>query len=47
MASVEVSNVRKSFGSLEVIHGVSIGVEDGEFVILSGRRDAASRRFCA
>ena len=36
MASVEVSNVRKSFGSLEVIHGVSIGVEDGEFVILVG-----------
>ena len=36
MASVEVSNVRKSFGSLEVIHGVSIHVEDGEFVILVG-----------
>jgi len=36
MASVEVSNVRKSFGALEVIHGVSIGVEDGEFVILVG-----------
>jgi multiple sugar transport system ATP-binding protein len=28
--------VRKSFGSLEVIHGVSIDVEDGEFVILVG-----------
>ncbi|HWG06194.1 MAG TPA: sn-glycerol-3-phosphate ABC transporter ATP-binding protein UgpC [Beijerinckiaceae bacterium] len=36
MASVEVSNVRKSFGSFEVIHGVSISVEDGEFVILVG-----------
>jgi len=36
MASVEVSNVRKSFGALEIIHGVSIGVEDGEFVILVG-----------
>ncbi len=36
MASVEVSNVRKSFGSFEVIHGVSIEVEDGEFVILVG-----------
>src|SRR5215475_8012432 len=36
MASVEISNVRKSFGSLEVIHGVSIDVEDGEFVILVG-----------
>ena len=36
MASVEILNVRKSFGSLEVIHGVSIDVEDGEFVILVG-----------
>ncbi|HTZ66464.1 MAG TPA: sn-glycerol-3-phosphate ABC transporter ATP-binding protein UgpC [Roseiarcus sp.] len=36
MASVEVSNVRKSFGALEVIHGVSISVADGEFVILVG-----------
>ena len=29
-------DVRKSFGSLEIIHGVSISVEDGEFVILVG-----------
>jgi multiple sugar transport system ATP-binding protein len=36
MASVEVCNVRKSFGSFEVIHGVSISVEDGEFAILVG-----------
>jgi multiple sugar transport system ATP-binding protein len=36
MASVEVSNVRKSFGTFEVIHGVSISVDDGEFVILVG-----------
>ncbi len=36
MASVEVSNVRKSFGSFEIIHGVSITVEDGEFAILVG-----------
>ena len=36
MASVEVSNVRKSFGHFEVLHGVSISVDDGEFVILVG-----------
>jgi multiple sugar transport system ATP-binding protein len=36
MASVQVSNVRKSFGSFEVLHGVSISVDDGEFVILVG-----------
>jgi multiple sugar transport system ATP-binding protein len=36
MASVEVRDIRKSYGSLEVIHGVNIQIEDGEFVILVG-----------
>ena len=36
MASVEMRDVRKSFGSTEVIHGLSMDVEDGEFAILVG-----------
>jgi multiple sugar transport system ATP-binding protein len=36
MASVDVVNVRKAYGAHEVIHGVSIGIGDGEFVILVG-----------
>ena len=36
MASVTIRNVRKSFGAVEVIHGVNIDIEDGEFVILVG-----------
>ena len=36
MASVDVVDVRKAYGNQEVIHGVSIGIEDGEFVILVG-----------
>jgi multiple sugar transport system ATP-binding protein len=36
MASVGVVDVRKAYGSLEVLHGVSVGIEDGEFVILVG-----------
>ena len=36
MASVDIVDVRKSYGAQEVIHGVSIGIEDGEFVILVG-----------
>jgi multiple sugar transport system ATP-binding protein len=36
MASVEIVDVRKSFGSLEVIHGVSVTMEGGEFVVLVG-----------
>ncbi|MGE0004632.1 MAG: ABC transporter ATP-binding protein [Parvibaculaceae bacterium] len=36
MASVDVVDVRKAYGNQEVIHGVSIGIADGEFVILVG-----------
>jgi multiple sugar transport system ATP-binding protein len=36
MATVTINNVRKSYGSQEVIHGVSIDIADGEFVTLVG-----------
>ncbi len=36
MASVDVVDARKAYGSQEVIHGVSISIQDGEFVILVG-----------
>ncbi|TQV72533.1 ABC transporter ATP-binding protein [Denitrobaculum tricleocarpae] len=36
MASVGIHDVRKSFGPVEIIHGVDISIEDGEFVILVG-----------
>ena len=36
MASVDVVDVRKAYGEQEVIHGVSVSIADGEFVILVG-----------
>jgi len=36
MANVSIRNVRKRFGTTEVLHGVSVEIEDGEFVILVG-----------
>ncbi len=36
MASVEIREVRKSFGETEVLHGVSVPIADGEFVVLVG-----------
>ncbi|GGC60102.1 ABC transporter ATP-binding protein [Chelatococcus reniformis] len=36
MASVKIVNVRKSFGAHPVIKGVSVDIEDGEFVVLVG-----------
>ena len=36
MSSVQIEEVRKSYGAVPVLHGVSVDIEDGEFVILVG-----------
>ncbi|MCP8937711.1 sn-glycerol-3-phosphate ABC transporter ATP-binding protein UgpC [Alsobacter sp. SYSU M60028] len=36
MAGVDIRQVRKSFGRVDVIHGIDITVKDGEFVVLVG-----------
>jgi multiple sugar transport system ATP-binding protein len=36
MASVDIRDVRKSFGDVEILHGVSVPIEDGQFVVLVG-----------
>ncbi|MDF2463752.1 MAG: malK [Ramlibacter sp.] len=36
MASVNISNVQKSFGPVDILKGVSIDIADGEFVTLVG-----------
>ena len=36
MASIEFVDVRKSYGTSQVVHGISLKVADGEFVVLVG-----------
>ena len=36
MANVEIREVRKAFGSTQILHGVSVDIEDGQFVVLVG-----------
>jgi len=36
MAGVALKQVRKSFGTAEVVHGVDVAIEDGEFCVLVG-----------
>src|SRR5689334_15979797 len=36
MASLQIVDVRKAYGPTQVIHGVDIAIDDGEFVILVG-----------
>ncbi|MGO8126985.1 ATP-binding cassette domain-containing protein, partial [Rhizobium ruizarguesonis] len=37
MASVELTDISKTYGAVDVIHGISLGIEDGEFVALVGQ----------
>jgi multiple sugar transport system ATP-binding protein len=36
MASVTLRNIKKSYGAVQVIHGVDLDIEDGSFVVLLG-----------
>src|SRR3954462_9871219 len=36
MANVYLRDVRKSYGALEVIHGIDMQVADGEFIVIVG-----------
>ncbi|KIT14937.1 ABC transporter ATP-binding protein [Jannaschia aquimarina] len=36
MAQVTIRDLRKSYGSVQVIHGLDIDIDDGEFVVLVG-----------
>jgi sn-glycerol 3-phosphate transport system ATP-binding protein len=36
MAKVSLSNVKKSFGKVEVVHGVDCDIADGEFIVVLG-----------
>ncbi len=36
MATVDIRDVRKNFGATKILHGVSVAIEDGQFVVLVG-----------
>ena len=36
MATVALQNVKKSFGSTEVIHGIDVEIADGESIVIVG-----------
>jgi len=36
MAEIRLTGVRKSYGKLQVIHGVDVGIADGEFIVIVG-----------
>ncbi|HXT09700.1 MAG TPA: sn-glycerol-3-phosphate ABC transporter ATP-binding protein UgpC [Roseiarcus sp.] len=36
MATVSLSNITKSFGNIEIVHGIDLEIRSGEFVVLLG-----------
>ncbi|MEL6235964.1 MAG: sugar ABC transporter ATP-binding protein, partial [Pseudomonadota bacterium] len=34
MAGLTIRSLRKSYGATQVIHGLDLGITDGEFVVL-------------
>jgi sn-glycerol 3-phosphate transport system ATP-binding protein len=36
MANASIENVKKSFGDVEILHGISCDVRDGEFIVILG-----------
>lgn len=36
MASVKLNNIKKRFGDVDVLHGIDLDIQDGEFVVLIG-----------
>jgi hypothetical protein len=47
MGAIELKAVEKWFDDLQVIKGVDLKIEDGEFVVLSAPQAAENRPFCA
>jgi ABC-type sugar transport system ATPase subunit len=47
MAEIRLERVTKEFGGgVRAVDDVTLLIEDGEFMVLVGRRAAASRRSC-
>ena len=36
MASIDIQNIKKAYGHVQVLHGVDLQIEDGEFIVLVG-----------
>ncbi len=47
MGFLDIANVTKSYGKLEVLHRVDISIEEGEFLVLVGPSAAGNRRCSA
>ncbi len=47
MAEITIRGVTKSYAKTQVIHGVDLGIANGEFIVILGPSAAGNRRSCA
>ncbi len=47
MVDVVLNEVSKSYGSLEVIEGLNLKIEDGSFTVFVGPSGCGKSTFCA
>ena len=47
MAEVLLSKTIKRYGETQVIHGIDLEINDGEFCVLSVHRAVENQPFCA
>ena len=45
MAGVVLENIRKSYGNVDVIKGVDLEINDGEFTVFVAPQDAENPRY--
>ena len=46
MANIELKNVRKSYGRVEVIKGVNLDIHSGEFMVFVGPSGCGKSTCC-
>ena len=36
MAGISFKNIKKSYGDVKVVHGITLDIQDGEFIVIVG-----------
>ena len=47
MKVIELKDVKKSYGKNEILHGISLDIEEGSIHGLVGRRPVLERQHCS
>ena len=46
MANLKINDINKNFGSTEVLKGINLDINDGDFLVLLGPSGCGKSTFC-